>query len=163
MEVTMRFRLLALVAATVFAGLLAGCAEGPYYGGSYYNSYGYADYDSGPSYYYSPGYYYAPGYYSGYYYGPGYYTSPGYFGFSYRSGDSGRWDGSNWSNRSFQQGSVQTQPRSSTRTVTQPRVRSSSTTVARSGRNVETRPRAARQPSHVASHTRTGPDREHGG
>jgi hypothetical protein len=154
----MRFRLLAALAATIFAALLAGCAEGPYYGGSYYSS-GYGYYDYGPGYYtYGPGYYYGPSYS---YYGPG------YFDFYYRSGSGGHWDGGSSTSRSFQ-GSVQTQPQSSSRVVTQPRVRSN-TSVARAGTHqerhasVERQARAERQRSHVASQTRTGPDREHGG
>ena len=151
----MRFRSLAVLAGATFAALLAGCAEGPYYGGPYYSS----GYDYG---------YYGPGYYSGYSYydyGPSYYYSPGYLGFSYRSGDGDRhWDHSNWSSRSFQQGSVQTQPRTSSRIASKPRVRSSSTSVAHAGRHIETHTNAARQPPrHLASQTRTGPDREHGG
>jgi hypothetical protein len=162
-EVTMSIRLLAAFAATIFAALLAGCAEAPYYGGTYGGtySYGYSDY-------YGPGYYYGPDYYA---YGPSYYYGPGIgFSYSYRGGDSGRhwdgdqhWNGSNWSSRSFQQGSVQTQPRTASRTTTQPRVRSNNANLAHAGRHVETQPRAARQPTHIASRTRTGPDREHGG
>ena len=152
----MRIRLLAALAATMLAALLAGCAAAPYYGGSY--SYGYSGYSD----YYGPGYYYGP---EAYYYGPGYYYGPAIgFSYSYRGGDSGQhWNGSNWSNRSFQQGSVQTQPRSSSRIASQPRVRSSQANVAHAGRHVEKQSRAARQPTHIASHTRTGPDREHGG
>jgi hypothetical protein len=157
-EVTMRFRLLAAFAAVSVVALLAGCAEGPYYGGpSYSSGYGY-DYD-----------YYGPGYYPGYYYGPSYsYYGPGYFDFYYRSGSGGHWDSGSSTSRSFQ-GSVQTQPQSSSRVVTQPRVRSSNTNVAHAGRHVERqasverRARAERQRSNVASQTRTGPDREHGG
>jgi hypothetical protein len=158
----MRSRLLAVLAAAGLAALLAGCAESPYYGGTY--SYGYSDY--------YPGYDYGPGYYSYYDYGPGYYYSPGYYygpgfglSYSYRSGDGDRhWNGSSWSSRSAQgSGAVQTQPRSTNRIATQPRIRSANPTVAHGDRHLQTRPRAARQPSHVASQTRTGPDREHGG
>ena len=86
----MRSRLLAVLAAAGLAALLAGCAEGPYYGGTY--SYGYSDY-------YYPGYDYGPGYYSYYDYGPGYYYGPGFgLSYSYRSGDGYRhWNGSSWS------------------------------------------------------------------
>ena len=155
----MRFRLLI---AAIFAALLAGCAaEGPYYGGPYSNSYGYG-YD-----------YYGPTYYGSTYYGPTYYE-PGYLAFSYRSGDGCRdhWNGSRtWHGSTTGSGtwerSAQAPTRSTTRSVTQPRVRSS-TTVAHSERRinrearVDRAERAVRHPNHVAAQ-RTGPDREHGG
>lgn len=162
----MRFR---LFVAAMFAALLAGCAvEAPYYGGPYYNSYGYAyDYD-----YYGPTYY-GPAYDGSTYYGPSYYA-PGYLAFSYRSGDgyrdhwsgTGTWHGSATTGSTWQR-SAQAPTRSTTRSVAQPRVRSS-TTVAHAERRtnreagVDRAERAARHPSHIAAQ-RTGPDREHGG
>ena len=153
-----------LFVAAMFAALLAGCAvEAPYYGGPYYNSYGYGyDYD-----------YYGPTYYGSTYYGPSYYA-PGYLAFSYRSGDgyrdhwggTGTWHGSATGSSTWQR-SAQAPTRSTTRSVTQPRVRSS-TTVAHAERRtnreagVDRAERAARHPSHVAAQ-RTGPDRDHGG
>jgi len=145
---------LSLIAAAISAALLAGCAaEGTYYGDYGAPSYGYGyGYDS----------YYGPSY------GPTYYYGPDYYSFYYRSGDGGsRWNGSGrtWqgstSSRTFQ-GSAQTSSRSASRTVAQPRLRSN-THVAESGRHLQRSQRTARQPSHVASHTRTGPDSEHGG
>lgn len=131
---------LPLLVAAMGAALLAGCAtEGGYYTGSYYTApyYGYGyDYD-----YYGPGYYYD--------YGPTYY-SPG-FSFYYHGGDH-HWNGTehHWSgtSRSFQgtHGVARAQSR---------------THVAHASRPAGHR--AARQPSHIASQTRTGPDREHGG
>jgi len=159
----MRTRVLAASAAAIVAALLAGCVETPYYAGGPYDSYGYSDYyGSG----YAPGYY-GPGYYD---YGPGYYYGPSVgFSYSYRSGDGHHWDGdhhhwngSHWSSRSFQQGSMQTHPRTSSRVASQPRMRSTSS-VAHAGRHFDAHPRAAQQPSRMASQTRTGPDREHGG
>src|SRR5215831_20942008 len=66
-----------LLASTVSAALLAGCAT---YGGPGYDyGYGY-----GSPYYYDNGYYaygYGPGYYDPYYYGPGFYGSFSYYNY----------------------------------------------------------------------------------
>ncbi|HUH95429.1 MAG TPA: hypothetical protein VL742_20090 [Casimicrobiaceae bacterium] len=133
---------LALVAAAACAALLAGCAtEGAYYGSSYpYYGYGYG--------------------YDYYDYGPAYYSAPGYFSFSYGDGGGHRWNGdhdwNHWrgTSRSYHGTSAHT-PRSYGVRTAHPRA-SSRTHVAH-GDHV------ARQPSHLASRTRTGPDREHGG
>jgi hypothetical protein len=172
---------LSLLAPALLAAGVAGCAtEGPYYG------YGY-DYGSGyaPG-YYAPGYYaydYGPYYYGPSYYGPSYY-GPDYFAFSYRSGDGHYWDGSHnwngtthsWNNgtRTWQQGSVrtaprtsgtvQTQPRASSRTYAQTHPRNSATHGTARGRANEARHDQfeRQQRSRVASAPH-GPDREHGG
>ena len=135
---------LSLIAAAISAALLAGCAAE----GTYYGDYGspYYGYDYGPS------------------YGPTYY-GPDYYSFYYRSGDGGY--RSSGGGRTFRgstsfQGSAQTPSRSSSRTIAQPRARSN-THVAQAERRVDRHERVARQPSHIASETRTGPDREHGG
>ena len=102
-------------------------------------------YYTGP--YYGSGYgydYYAPDYYY-YDYGPAYYT-PG-LSFYYRDGGSHEHHFSG-SNRSFH-GSVHAQPRTSTGVARTP----SRTHVAR----------GSRQPSRLASRSRTNPEREHGG
>ena len=95
-----------LVAATAFAGALAGCAT--------YDS-GYASYGYGypQTYYY--GYDYGP-YYGSYYYPYGYYASPPVVGFDFNYSDrghrrrdghahngqwhNGRWNGQAWSGQS---------------------------------------------------------------
>ena len=169
-----------LLAPALLAALVAGCAtEGPYYG------YGYdSGYASG---YYGPGYY-APGYYAydygPYYNGPSYY-GPDYFAFSYRGDDGHHWSGNrywsgtthSWNNgsRTWQQGSVrtaprtpgtvQTQPRASSRTYAQAHPRNSATHVgAARGRATDARRDQVerQQRSRVASAPH-GPDREHGG
>lgn len=169
---------LPLLAPVLLAAIVAGCAtEAPYY-----SSYGYG-YDSG---YYGPGYstYYD---YGPYYYGPSYY-GPDYFAFSYHSGDGHHWDRWNgtrywngtthsWSNgtRTWQQGSVRTAPRTSGTVQSQPRA-SSRTYAQAHSRNSATRLGATRgrgneaqrdqverpQRNRVASAPH-GPDREHGG
>jgi hypothetical protein len=147
-----------LIAAAISAALLAGCAAE----GTYYGDYGSPYYGYGSPYY---GYGYGYGYDYGPSYGPTYYYGPDYYSFYYRSGDGGyRWNGSGrtWQGSNTFQGSAQTPSRSASRTVAQPRVRSN-TRVAQSERRFDRHERAARRPSHVASQTRTGPDREHGG
>jgi hypothetical protein len=127
---------LAMIAAVAGAAVLAGCAEGPYYGAP---AYGY-------------GYGYGPDYFSFYYRsGDGGHRWDG-------------WHGSSTASASSHTGqrSTQAQPRSSSRTaVTQPRVRSSSQ-VAHASPHIEHHAAAARSPKRIASE-RTGPDREHGG
>jgi hypothetical protein len=137
---------LALLATAACAALLAGCATE----GGYYTTY------SSPYYGYGYGYDYYPDYY--YDYGPAYY-SPG-FSFTYRGGEhhwngtAHHWSGassSHWSgaSRSFHGERGGTTAHSRTRTH-----------VASGGGHFE---RGARHPALVASGTRTGPDREHGG
>ena len=149
-----------LFTAAIWAALLAGCvAEGPYYGPSnaYGSGYGYD--------------YYGPSYYS-YGYGPSYsydYYGPSYFGFYYRNDGDRYWSGSS---RSWQQGSVQTQPRASVQsgqTRTQPRVRSSDRIAShnaareRQEERHERTQQAKRESTRVASAPRGLAERDHGG
>jgi len=93
----------AWVTALASAGLLAGCATGPYYGGGYaYDAYGYG---TPYGYAYSTPYYgydyYGPSY--GYYGGPYWYQTPAIVGgFTYYGGHHGHGDwhhgrGNHWS------------------------------------------------------------------
>lgn len=126
-----------LFAAAFSAALLAGCAtEGPYYGGYAYD-YGY--------------------------YGPDYY-GPSYFSFYYRGGDGDHQRGWSGGTRSWQQGSVQVQPRSPSPSVSQPRIRSGNHQ-AQGGARAERHERAARQSNRQSSRIaqRPAPEREHGG
>jgi hypothetical protein len=184
---------LSLLAPALLAAVLAGCAtEGPYstgYGYGYDSGY----YGPGDSTYYGPGYstYYGPGYdYGPSYYGPSYY-GPSYYGpdfaFSYRSGD-GHWDHWNgtrywngtthsWNNgtRTWQQGSARTaprtsgtlqaQPRASSRTYAQAHPRNNATRLGTTrGRGSETqRNQVERQQRSRVAAAPHGPDREHGG
>src|SRR5206468_13127473 len=129
----MRFN---LFAAAVCTTLLAGCAsDGPYYGG-----YGY-DYDYG-------------------YYGPSSYYGPSYHSFYYRHGDRDHRHGHWMGPQSWQQGSVQTRPRSTA--TSQPSFRSGSN-LAHGGRHVERHERVARQPDRMASAQRHVPEHNRGG